>query len=129
MKHRAKLVRLKSQINGDPYFKIGGDYVENQPDVDIEMGEFVGSWWDVPLPACPDCGGELFWAEAGHVPGARECETCGSLFSVETVTEQDAVPEEPTNTYACDNGHRWSATEEQDISNEHRCPTCGEFWQ
>lgn len=31
------------------------------------------AWWHVPLPACPDCGGDLVWFEAGYVPGARKC--------------------------------------------------------
>lgn len=40
----------------------------------IDMGA-VGrrSWWDVPLPPCPDCGGDLVWYEAGYVPGTRKC--------------------------------------------------------
>jgi hypothetical protein len=42
------------------------------------------AWWDIPLPPCPDCGGELVWDEAGHVPGTRLCMGCGSLFSVQT---------------------------------------------
>ena len=31
------------------------------------------AWWDVPLPPCPDCGGDLTWDEAGHAPGTRKC--------------------------------------------------------
>lgn len=32
-------------------------------------------------PECPDCdGGEIEWAEAGRVPGSRECDTCGSRY-------------------------------------------------
>lgn len=26
--------------------------------------------------ACPDCGKEIVWAEAGHVPGWRQCIGC-----------------------------------------------------
>ena len=32
-------------------------------------------------PNCPDCGGEVEWAEAGRVPGSRECAQCGSTFA------------------------------------------------
>ena len=41
------------------------------------------AWHEIPLPACPDCGGNIVWAEAGHVPGTRQCVACGSLFSVQ----------------------------------------------
>ncbi len=27
----------------------------------------------IPLPLCPDCGGDLVWWEAGYVPGTRNC--------------------------------------------------------
>jgi hypothetical protein len=33
----------------------------------------TGAWWEAPLPSCPDCGGDLVWAEAGNVPGTRNC--------------------------------------------------------
>jgi hypothetical protein len=49
--------------------------------------------WEEPLPGnawehsqegkCPDCGGKWVWAEAGNVPGTRECQDCHSLFSVQ----------------------------------------------
>jgi len=33
-------------------------------------------------PLCVDCGvGRLRWAEAGHVPGHRICDHCGSHWS------------------------------------------------
>lgn len=54
----------------------------------IDLGEIDGAWWDVPLPPCPDCDGELEWAEAGHVPGARQCTGCGHLFLVDTETAE-----------------------------------------
>ena len=54
------------------------------------------AWHEMPLPACPDCGGDLVWWEAGYVPGTRKClghevlagkydpnGGCGSLFSVQ----------------------------------------------
>ncbi|HEX7080196.1 MAG TPA: hypothetical protein VF329_04210 [Gammaproteobacteria bacterium] len=59
--------------------------------VDIDMGTLPPNtaWWDVPLPPCPDCGGHMTWHEAGYVPGARKCVTCGSMFSVETRREPE----------------------------------------
>jgi hypothetical protein len=59
------------------------------------------AWYEKPLPPCPDCGGDVVWFEAGHVPGTRKCVGkptrqdakgpvynpdggCGSLFSVRT---------------------------------------------
>lgn len=52
--------------------------------VNVGLGSTADcAWWELPLPACPDCGGVLEWAEAGLVPGARRCEGCGSLYRVE----------------------------------------------
>ena len=50
---------------------------------DIDMG-LVGdrALWDIPLPSCPKCGGNLVWFEAGHVPGMRKCKTCRELYLV-----------------------------------------------
>ena len=31
-------------------------------------------------------------------------------------------------TFRCDNGHTWQATDAEDKANDHRCPTCGEYW-
>lgn len=68
-------------------------------DLRLDMGEITGAWWEVPLPPCPDCGGDLVWYEAGYVPGTRKCMGkptgpgektydqdggCGSLFNVHT---------------------------------------------
>jgi hypothetical protein len=56
----------------------------------IDMGEVTGAWWDLPLPACPDCEGELVWADDnGHRWEATEeednaaghkCPTCGDYW-------------------------------------------------
>jgi len=53
------------------------------------------AWGEVPLPQCPDCGGDMVWYEAGYVPGTRKCmgkpvsegtyreeNSCGSFFRV-----------------------------------------------
>jgi hypothetical protein len=41
----------------------------------IDMGACAPghAWWEIPLPPCPDCGGDLVWFEAGYVPGTRNC--------------------------------------------------------
>ena len=31
-------------------------------------------------------------------------------------------------SYVCDNGHRWTATVDEDAANGHKCPRCGEYW-
>jgi len=49
----------------------------------VDMGIVLTAWFDIPLPPCPDCGAGLAEAEAGHVPGSRKCQGCGSFFSVE----------------------------------------------
>jgi len=64
---------------------IRGEYVSAEKNqIELLAGPCVGAWWDVPLPPCPDCGGEIVWAEAGYVPGTRRCVACGSRFSVQT---------------------------------------------
>ena len=65
--------------------KIRGEYDEDDG-LRIEMPRTTPyqAWHEIPLPACPDCGGNIVWAEAGHVPGTRQCVACGSLFSVQT---------------------------------------------
>ena len=109
----AYLVRQVMQIDGDDVVRIGDDVVRiggdypDPNDLCINMGRVTGAWYDVPLPPCPDCGGDLVWWEAGyvpgtgHIPGTRKCVGqptgksdgrptydpdggCGSLFSVQT---------------------------------------------
>jgi hypothetical protein len=84
------LNRLVHQVDGETVYRIGRDYVDAEGrDLELLAGPVVTTWWEVPLPACPDCGGSLAWAEAGLVPGARECSGCGSRFMVNT---RDATP-------------------------------------
>jgi hypothetical protein len=57
------------------------------------------AWYEVPLPQCPDCGGDLVPWEAAYVPGTWKCVGrsigscdgrptycvdggCGSIFNV-----------------------------------------------
>ena len=107
--------------------RIGAEYDQPDDGLRIEMGTVTGAWYNVPLPACPDCGGEVVWAEAGYVTGTRQCTGCGSLFSVQT--EQVAEPPaEPVKFgYECDNGHFWSMTADEAESSDCRCPKCGEY--
>ena len=56
-------------------------------DDDGFRADLPGSDWSVAQTGtCPDCGGTWVWAEAGNVPGTRECTSCGSQFSVQTST-------------------------------------------
>ena len=43
------------------------------------------SLFEIDLPRCPDCGGDLLWVEASHGIGARECAKCGVLFRLKIV--------------------------------------------
>jgi hypothetical protein len=50
--------------------------------------DLPGSSWDLAQEGtCPDCGGTWVWAEAGNVPGTRECTECRSQFSVQQRTQ------------------------------------------
>ena|SRR3990167_1223411 len=86
--------------------------------LDLDMGPITGAWWDMPLPPCPDCGGDLVWYEAGYVPGTRRCmgrpiavvddakypggtrrtydmaQSCGSMFRVQVQTRHASLRRE-----------------------------------
>lgn len=49
---------------------------------EVDLGPADTAWWEVPLPCCFDCRGDLRWCEAGYVPGTRRCRNCGALFNV-----------------------------------------------
>jgi len=63
------------QVNGVNIYVVRGEDVpcDEIDDVAIDAGPITGAWWEVPLPRCPDCGGDLVWYEAGYVPGTRKC--------------------------------------------------------
>ena len=76
---------------------IQGEHVQDDG-LQIELGALREdqAWWEVPLPPCPDCAGDLVWYEAGYTPGTRKCMGkptqdgsysadggCGSFFDVE----------------------------------------------
>lgn len=42
------------------------------------------TWWDIPMPPCPDCGQVLSGDEAAHATSPIECRNCGSVFSTQT---------------------------------------------
>lgn len=128
-------LRRERFFGSDGGYKVKvGDRCVADDGLRVEMGPVSGAWWDVPLPACPDCGGEIVWYEAGYVPGTRKCLGCGSMFSiqVDATTEPPKGPKVDTGparfSFECDNGHRWQATEAEDKAADHRCPVCGEDW-
>ena len=104
------LTRLETYRDGDqaPEYRVRGRYTQQCPPTDLDMGQVPtgGAWWTIPLPPCPDCGGVLEWAEAGYVPGARECTTCRSLFMVDGRPDPPpaAPPRPPAPTTAADCG-------------------------
>ncbi len=72
------------------------DTITDDDGLSLDMGALPAgvAWWEVPLPACPDCGGEVVWWEAGYVPGTRKCLNCGSLFSVQCAERQVSLRRE-----------------------------------
>lgn len=100
---RVCVVRREPQHSADGReYVVRGEYVDADESLDVEIpaGPITGAWWEVSLQGlCPDCGGDLVWWEAGHVPGTRKClgqpiegtgddakyaedGGCGSMFSV-----------------------------------------------
>lgn len=78
--------------NGETKYK--GEYTcaEDLREVAIDLGEVTTDLWSLLLPPCPDCGdGEIVWAEAGYVPGARACTKCGSMFSLDTWSREERL--------------------------------------
>lgn len=118
------LQRQKMQQNREDIYQFQGDIVsaDDVENVSIDMGVIgtLDSCWDLPLPQCPDCGGEIVWAENGYVPGTRECTKCHSIFAICVENKPDPVQSEPEDVYYCDNGHNWM--------NGDTCPKCGENW-
>jgi hypothetical protein len=110
----AVLRRLPMQVDGEDVYDVRGETrsADDVADVEVIAGPITDAWYDVPLPRCPDCGGDVAWYEAGYVPGARKClgariateegepvyDTaggCGSLYTVETIavaTRRDREP-------------------------------------
>lgn len=43
--------------------------------------------------------------------------------------EREKLTAEPRYRFECDNGHRWTATDAEDRAADHKCPTCGEYWE
>lgn len=72
------------------------DEMTDDDGLSIDMGALAAgvAWWEVPLPPCPDCGGQVVWWEAGYVPGTRKCLGCGSLFSVQSCDRQVSLRRE-----------------------------------
>lgn len=79
---------------GTRTYVVRGSLLDDAPDIDVPMGSLRGTWWDLPLPPCPDCGGTLAWSRVGSAQSARLCRRCGSLFRV-TV---DPLHEGPAET-------------------------------
>lgn len=99
------VTRLRHGTPGGARYRIRGELVPASDQADVSLPASAPApcaWWDVPLPPCPDCGGELVWFEAGYVPGTRRCMGppvggtddapsyeldggCGSMFSVDTI--------------------------------------------
>jgi len=78
---------LKRLVCADGETKYQGHYVycEDAPTVAIDLGPIGTDLWSLPLPKCPDCHkGDIVWAEAGYVPGARACQQCDSMFTLTT---------------------------------------------
>ena len=72
------LIRQRTYYGGDPSFRIAGEERPATGNADVELPVYFG----LDYPKCPDCKkGVIEWAENGNVPGTRECDNCGSLFS------------------------------------------------
>jgi hypothetical protein len=85
----AVLKRLPIQIERDHLvYQVQGKYIDTDEVPEwsgvIDMGKITGGLDQIELPECPDCRGQLHWAEAGTVPWTRECASCHSLFRIET---------------------------------------------
>jgi hypothetical protein len=86
MKH-AILTRQRVQQNDTvrDSLRVGGEVRghKDMPNIHIDAGPlFEHNVWEMRLPPCPDCGGDLLWVEAPQGPGTRECANCGSVFLV-----------------------------------------------
>ncbi len=70
------------------------------------------------------------------------CRECGEPARVQTFCDAHGVgncgrcpteytglcPRHTRYSRECSRGHRWTATDEEDAANDHRCPQCGGYW-
>ncbi len=89
----SKLIRERVYGSDDPdvvLFMIRGETVRATRELDVSIThEGNGTY-----PPCPDCGGEIAWSEAGHVPGTRKCTGCGSEFCDCVYGADSPIPED-----------------------------------
>jgi hypothetical protein len=84
---------------------------------------------------CDRCDEFIADLDAGFSPAMQGMQHggCGGNWVAAVEEEPISHPDEPEGeeryTFGCDSGHRWEATEAEDIAADHRCPTCGEYWQ
>ncbi len=106
IEEKAHLVRrerfyMKGPEGNEVFFWIRNDDVAARKSLDVELVYHSRISWQggsgEPLPcldepACPDCGGQILWAEAGGVPGSRKCNKCGSRYVDTTYGIASEVP-------------------------------------
>lgn len=97
----AIVTRQRMQRDGVDGFVVRSAWADADDceDVKVVAGPITDAWHDVPLPPCPDCGGDLVWYEAGYVPGTRKC--CGTPVAV---VDDPAYPDGKRRSYADDGG-------------------------
>ena len=59
-----------------------------RPETDVRLPIYAAAPCDThgnamqeTRPPCPDCGGQIEYAEYGYVPGTRQCRDCEALFA------------------------------------------------
>ena len=82
---RRETHRCANDRHETDHFRIRGEDApaSAERDVTLEIVETIPprGFAREEYPPCPDCGGEIVWAEAGGVPGSRKCMGCGSAFA------------------------------------------------
>lgn len=83
MKERVLTREIVQYQDGSLWFECGMVDLEALPENDILPIpiEEPGPDGVQKYPPCPDCKGEVVWAENGRVSGSRKCVECGSCFA------------------------------------------------
>ena len=86
----------------------------------------------VSKKALREMGYEVNPGEISRLEKEHRCVVCGEKIGREFDGLKYYYPERCYRhrrwQFQCENGHRWTATDNEDRANGHCCPICGEPW-
>ena len=91
-----------------------------------------GGWGRCTKAKLADSGYVVDPRKAAELERGHHCSVCQTeLTEEENGTARvwpTECPEHRKYSYECDRGHRWRATDAEDLAAGHKCPRCGGYW-